>query len=79
MNRKISNDIRKYDNTKIVEILKQITGMKSIRKTFSSDHTGIFKVKDQVGNIVLDRKILKGILNEFYAKLYQKARYFLTN
>ncbi len=64
--RKVREDIRRYDESKIVNIIEDIWSTRKVKKELSVGRTMINKIKDKNGKLVKDRKrILQNIRKGF--------------
>ena len=71
INKEITQDIRKYNQSKIEDALKNGGSTKLIRRKLGTGRQQVFALKDSNGNIVSNRDGIIKVAEEFYTMLFQ--------
>ncbi len=70
--RRVRQDLRKAEESKIQEILEENWSIKKVKKELSAGKNIIMKMKDQEGRISYNQEEIIEIVTKFYENLYQR-------
>ncbi len=68
--RKVREDIRRYDERKIVNIIEDSWSTRKVKKELNQGRTMINKMKDKNGKLVKDREGILQMVTEFHEDLH---------